>query len=79
VNRMTFLTRKERAVLLHLMEGLCAHEIAALEYMAVSTVRAHTRQIFLKLGVNTQHGAVAYAFRATWQGDLSHREVIAAQ
>lgn len=60
------LTPKEREVLLALMEGRSAEQIAELGFVSMSTVRTQIRAILSKLGVNTQLAAVAMAHRAGW-------------
>ena len=63
IDRLSTLTPRERAVLGALMEGLNAEQIAVRMYVSVSTVRTYIRFILMKLGVNTQIAAVAYANR----------------
>ena len=60
------LTVREHQVLVALMEGMSADEIAAATYVSLATVRTHIRSILQKLGVNSQLGAVALALRAGW-------------
>jgi len=57
------LTERERVVLHHMMEGHCAEQIAAAEYVTVSTVRTHIRNILWKLDCKSQLAAVAYVRR----------------
>lgn len=61
--RMTWLTARERTVLAHLMAGLSAGEIAAVEYVAVCTVRSQIRAILQKLGVKSIPAAIAAVYR----------------
>jgi len=60
------LTKRERAVFSAIVNGATAEEIAAQEFVAVSTVRTHIRSILDKLGVNSQLAAVALARRSGW-------------
>jgi DNA-binding NarL/FixJ family response regulator len=60
------LTERERAVLLAITSGESADEIAASQFVSVSTVRTHIRSILTKLGVNSQLAAVALATRSGW-------------
>ena len=60
---MEWLTERERGVLVQLMQGYTAEQIATAEFVTIATVRSHIRQILLKLGVNSQIAAVAYAYR----------------
>lgn len=65
------LTDREEAVLVAIIEGFNADEIAARLTVAVSTVRSHIRSILDKLGVNSQLAAVALARRAGWPGEAA--------
>ncbi|MDH5519774.1 MAG: response regulator transcription factor [Acidimicrobiia bacterium] len=58
------LTRREREVLAGLVAGQAPKEIAAALGVAVPTVRTQIRQLFAKLGVNSQRAAVAVALRS---------------
>lgn len=58
------LSRREQEVLAGLVAGLAPKEIAADLGVAVPTVRTQIRQLFAKLGVNSQRAAVAVALRA---------------
>lgn len=60
------LTVREHEVLLALVRGLSAEDIAASLYLSIATVRTHIRSILLKLGVKSQLAAVALATRAGW-------------
>ena len=64
------LTQSEGDVLVELLEGHTAAEIAELRTVAISTVRSHIRQILQKLGVNSQLAAVAMARDAGWPRSL---------
>ena len=70
------LSARERQVLIHLMHGLSACEIAALDYVTIATVRSQIRSILWKLRVNTQLAAVAHAYAACWPTDDDRRQVI---
>jgi DNA-binding NarL/FixJ family response regulator len=48
------LTDKERAVALHLLDGLSSGEIAALEHNSEKTIRQHVTQIYVKCGVSSR-------------------------
>lgn len=71
--RLHWLSDRERAVLIHLMHGLSAEQIARLDYVTVSTVRSQIRSILAKLGVNSQLAAVAFAYGACWTSDDDRR------
>lgn len=58
------LTRREHEVLAGLVAGQAPKEIAAALGVAVPTVRTQIRQLFAKLGVNSQRAAVAVALRS---------------
>lgn len=60
------LTRREGAVLAHLMEGEPAERIAASCFVSLATVRSQIRAVLTKLGVSSQLAAVAMAYRAGW-------------
>ena len=60
------LTARQAAVLVAIIEGQAAEQIAARQNMSESTVRTHIRGILQKLGVNSQLAAVALARRAEW-------------
>lgn len=57
------LTDRERAVLLHLVEGRTDREIAASLFISRRTVSKHLEAIFAKLGVHTRGAAAAEAQR----------------
>jgi DNA-binding NarL/FixJ family response regulator len=48
------LTAKERAVALHLLEGLSSSEIAEIEHNSAKTIRQHVSQIYAKCGVGSR-------------------------
>ena len=60
------LTPREQSVLAKIIDGSTADDIAAAQFISVSTVRTHIRSILEKLGVNSQLAAVALARRAGW-------------
>jgi len=64
-DRLKWLTARECQILVHLMDGKDVQEVAVAEFISIATTRSHVRSILVKLGVNTQHGAVAYAYQAT--------------
>lgn len=76
--RIESLTARERTVLHHMMEGRCAEEIAALDYVAVTTVRSQIRNVLWKLGVNSQLAAVAYVRRLQVPCDIERRQAVEA-
>ena len=55
------LSARELEVLPLIAEGLTNHEIAARLYLSLHTVKAHARNIYAKLGVNSRTQAVARA------------------
>ena len=55
------LTEREKCVLNHLSRGLSTSEIAAIEYLAVNTVRSYVQDLLWKLGANSRLQAVAIA------------------
>ena len=61
LQRLGLLTPNETRVLFHLVCGHSAEHIATAQLTSLSTVRAHIRSIFRKLGVKSQIAAVAYA------------------
>ncbi|MCH3994608.1 MAG: response regulator transcription factor [Prevotella sp.] len=60
----TILTSTEIEVLKAIAQGKTTKEIAAERYCSIHTINTHRKNIFRKLGVNTAHEAVKYAFRA---------------
>jgi DNA-binding NarL/FixJ family response regulator len=69
------LTMREREVLRALVDGLSAEEIAAEQYVALTTVRSQIRAVLQKLGVRSQLAAVAYANRVGWDANRAHLSV----
>jgi DNA-binding NarL/FixJ family response regulator len=59
----TPLTKKEKDVLLHLVEGKSYKEIAAVSAVSVETIRTHIKHIYTKLHVSSMSQAVAKAIR----------------
>ena len=55
------LTRREQAILQHLAEGKSYREIAALEVLALNSVKWYIQQIYGKLGVNRRRAAIERA------------------
>ena len=55
------LSKRELDVLQLIAEGLTNQEVASKLYLALNTVKAHTRSIYSKLGVNSRTQAVARA------------------
>jgi LuxR family maltose regulon positive regulatory protein len=53
------LSERELEVLQLIAEGLTNREIAARLFLALNTVKAHTRNIYSKLGVHSRTQAVA--------------------
>lgn len=62
----TGLTDRERVVLVALVRGETAEQIAVDEYVTVATVRSQIKSVLRKLGVNSQLHAVAMARNADW-------------
>lgn len=58
------LTATETDVLKLIAQGRTTKEIAAARNSSIHTINTHRKNIFRKLGVNTAHEAVKYAFRA---------------
>lgn len=58
------LTATELAVLTAIAQGRTTKEIAAERCSSIHTINTHRKNIFRKLGVNTAHEAVKFAFRA---------------
>jgi DNA-binding CsgD family transcriptional regulator len=56
------LTPREREVLLWVARGKSNREIAAILYLAPSTIRKHLENVYDKLGVSNRAGAVGRAF-----------------
>src|SRR3954466_2275809 len=65
-SRFDDLTDREGAVLVAIIQGATAEEIAGAQFVALATVRSHIRAVLTKLGVNSQLAAVALARRVRW-------------
>ena len=70
LSRFERLTAREREVLAALVDGLSPEEMAAAQYVALTTVRSQIRAVLQKLGVHSQLAAVACANRAGWRRDV---------
>ena len=64
------LTTREREVLAAMVDGLTAEDIAAMQIVALTTVRSQIRAVLQKLGVHSQLAAVAFATRAGWRSQV---------
>ena len=60
------LTSTEIEVVRAIAQGKTTKEIANERFSSVHTINTHRKNIFRKLGVNTAHEAMKYAFRADW-------------
>lgn len=60
----TTLTPTEMEILKSIAQGKTTKDIAAERFCSIHTINTHRKNIFRKLGVNTAHEAVKYAFRA---------------
>ena len=60
------LTTTEIEIVKAIAQGNTTKDIAAERFLSVHTVNTHRKNIFRKLGVNTAHEAIKYAFRAGW-------------
>jgi two-component system nitrate/nitrite response regulator NarL len=65
--RLDRLSRREREVLGHLMEGRPVREIALVSYVSEGTVREQVKSILGKLEVTSQLAAVGAAHEADWK------------
>lgn len=70
-DRLDRLTPRERTVLTELAQGMAAADIARLEHVSITTVRAHIRSILLKLDVSSQLAAVAVGRQGWRELDLA--------
>ena len=68
------LTRREREILGHLMEGHTVNVIARLDVVSEATVRTQVKAVLAKLEVSSQLGAVCHARGNEW----SPRSLLAA-
>ena len=78
MRRLDWLSQRERVVLIHMMDGMSACDIAAADYVTVSTVRSQIRNVLMKLGVSSQLQAVAYAYKHCWPTEEERRQALAA-
>jgi|GEM_PF-3236365 len=62
------LTTREQNVLLSLMRGSTAREIAEKDCVSLATVRSRIRSIISKLEVRSQLAAVVLAYQSGWPG-----------
>ena len=60
------LTATEIEIVKAIAQGKTTKEIANARFSSVHTINTHRKNIFRKLGVNTAHEAMKYAFRAGW-------------
>jgi two-component system nitrate/nitrite response regulator NarL len=67
---LSFLTAKERAVLLLLVDGSSTAEIARSLGIATSTARTHVQNVLVKLGVHSRLQATALIANADALGEL---------
>lgn len=65
-------------MLVHLIEGRSANEIAALDFVTLATVRTQIAAVLTKLGVSTQLAAVALAYREMWPDEEQRLATISA-
>lgn len=65
--RLESLTRREREVLAHLMDGHQVRDIAKLSVVSEATVRTQVKAILAKLQVSSQLAAVGLAHHIGWQ------------
>lgn len=60
----TNLTQTEIEILKAIAQGKTTKEIAYERYSSIHTVNTHRKNIFRKIGVNSAHEAIKYAFRS---------------
>jgi len=77
MRRLDWLSQRERVVLIGMMDGLSAQDIAARDYVALTTVRSQIRNVLMKLGVSSQLAAVAYAYKHCWPTEEERRAALA--
>jgi DNA-binding NarL/FixJ family response regulator len=65
--RLELLTRREKQVLGHLIEGHNVRDIARTSVVSEATVRTQVKSILGKLGVSSQLSAVGLAHQVDWQ------------
>lgn len=76
--RVKWLTPREREVLIHMIEGRSANQIATLDYVTTATVRTHIASVLTKLGVDSQLAAVAVIHRQMWPTEEARQAAIEA-
>ncbi len=59
-NLLSTLTTKELSILQQIADGKSNKEIAALNFVEVSTIKTHINNIYAKLGLKNRREAVAY-------------------
>jgi DNA-binding CsgD family transcriptional regulator len=64
IRALRTLTPREADVLVHLMEGRTAADIALRTFRSLHTVRSHIKAVLTKLGVTSQTAAIALAERS---------------
>ncbi len=62
--RPSVLTTTEMEIVKAIAQGKSTKEIAAERFSSIHTITTHRKNIFRKLGVNTAHEVIKYAFRA---------------
>ena len=62
------LSPREQNVLISLMTGATAREIAEKDYVSLATVRSRIHSIISKLEVRSQLAAVVLAYQSGWPG-----------
>ena len=60
----SILTEPETEIVKSIAQGKSTKEIAAERFSSIHTITTHRKNIFRKLGVNTAHEVIKYAFRA---------------
>lgn len=60
------LSPREQNVLISLMKGATARQIAEKDCVSLATVRSQIRSIISKLGVSSQLAAVVLAYQSGW-------------
>lgn len=70
------LTSSELTILLAMMDGNAASEIADVSHRSMNTVRTHIKTILAKLGVSSQLAAVSMAHRSWAVPDQESRRVM---
>ena len=60
----TYLTQTEMEILKAIAQGKTTKDIANERFSSIHTINTHRKNIFRKLGVNSAHEAIKYAFRS---------------